>query len=899
MKRILTAFLGAASLFMAACSPQDIDNQSSDNSIRASVDRMRSPQTKALMQDNPGYSIDIFWQEGDRIGVFGDGGSNVDFVLAASSLSENGRSARFETSGTMPKGNLTAYFPYCPDAAQKDGALVLNFPSTQEYNVKSGVVQPDPNANLMIASGSRGAGLFFQPMMAALKIGKVFDKDVQIDRVEFRDLDGKAVCGTFSASFHNGMPVTQFSGNANVITLDCSKLVKATKDEAKIFYLLVPARSYPKGFELCFVTSDGEHITQTVGASMGKSLQCGSVYPIGDITNYGDLEDVSSETYPEAILLDQGKLDKIRILSKTSVELRDSEKNPVYDAKGRPLQSYNLELMVHKDLKPVGNGWLVFNEQTEELPQGGVFRITSCTIANDDFYKVDAVPEINPFAPFKNLQIGKQDEEVPVNLNGFISEVVDEYGNPIDFRFNEEGQMVFGDDAVSQMIGGPTRALVNKWPSNFSLPNLSINVKGDNAEASFSPQMTTSIQTAIGAFDGELQYCVLKITPTLSMDAKFTLKAALSIGESKYLFGIKTTGIPIGGVIVFFDIEVYATVELGGQLTFSTQISCSQDLGTYSISYNKGDGFITKQLKEPTLAGFNMPDPQISGSGEIYAKGGLQLVTSMNVYGLLSIGLSTDFLMKAGISQDADDGINEKGTVFAVGPELEITPRIAIGCLGIKWAHNFEELTMSFNMDHWYETYLIPKGICSSAPVYTQSSAYYQFTAFDPPLLAQVRTGVSSLTYNINLEGKCAQDFTVGIATYEIPVFELYPMSSAAIAEYRTWTASGYPIPQSSTYILVDYNLLKRISFTEICEYKAGTESLQKNGEIDPPISFKSHTYYYQLIALRDKNGSIVHVFGMNRLLSPFDLGRLTYFCWPNDRNGNDYEEFESAINQH
>ena len=894
MKRILTAFLGAASLFMAACSPQDIDNQSSDNSIRASVDRMRSPQTKALMQDNPGYSIDIFWQEGDRIGVFGDGGSNVDFVLAASSLSENGRSARFETSGTMPKGNLTAYFPYCPDAVQKDGALVLNFPSTQEYNVKSGVVQPDPNANLMIASGSRGAGLFFQPMMAALKIGKVFDKDVQIDRVEFRDLDGKAVCGTFSASFHNGMPVTQFSGNANVITLDCSKLVKATKDEAKIFYLLVPARSYPKGFELCFVTSDGERIVQTVGASMGKSLKCGSVYPIGDITNYGDLEGVTSETYPEAILLDQGKLDKVKLLSKNYTELYDSEKNHLYDAKGRPLHSYNLELMVHKDLKPVENGWLVFNEQSEELPQGGVFRIISCVKANDDFYHVNAVPEINPFAPFKNLQIGKQDEEVPVNLNGFISEVVDEYGKPIDFRFNEDGQMVFGDDAVNQMVGGTTRALVNKWPSNFSLPKLSINVKGENAEASFSPQMSTSIHTAIGAFDGELQYCVLKITPTLSMDAKFTLKAGLSVGSSKYLFGIKTTGIPIGGVIVFFDLEVYATVELGGQLTFSTQISCSQDLGTYCISYNKGDGIITKQLKEPALAGFDMPDPQISGAGNIYAKGGLQFVTSMNVYGLLSIGLSTDFLVNAGITQDADDGINEKGTVFSVAPELEITPRVAVGCLGIKWAHNFEELTMSFNMDPWYETYLIPAGSCSSSPVYKMSGKYYYFSDFNPPLLANVRTGVSALNYTIDLKGKSGQDFTVGIAIYEIPEFELLAMTPTATADYNTWAASGYSIPPSSTGILI--NSLKRISFTEICEYKAGTESLQKSGKIDPPISFKSHTHYYQLIALRDKNGNIAHEFGMNRLLSPFSLSKLTYFCWPQDRNGNEYKEPEPVL---
>ena len=229
---------------------------------------------RALMQDNPGYSIDIFWQEGDRIGIFGEGGSNVEFALAASSLTEKGRSTSFETSGTMPQGTLTAYFPYCPDAVQKNGALVLNFPSTQEYNVKSGVVQPDPKANFMIASGSRGSGLFFQPVMAALKIGKVFDKDVEIDRVEFRDLDGKAVCGAFSTSFRNGTPATQFSGNGNVITLDCGKFVKAVKDEVKIFYLLVPARSYPKGFELCFVTSDGERITQTVGASMGKSLQC-------------------------------------------------------------------------------------------------------------------------------------------------------------------------------------------------------------------------------------------------------------------------------------------------------------------------------------------------------------------------------------------------------------------------------------------------------------------------------------------------------------------------------------------------------------------------------------------------------------------------------------------------
>lgn len=905
MKRTVIPAFAFLLFIISGCRTNELDLEGSntDNTIRASVTNIGTPKTKALMRDQNGVAINIFWEEGDHIGVFGKDKSNVDFVLSKGSLVEGGKSAMFETDGNMPKGELVAYYPYSTEITGSDGVLTLSAPQTQKYT--SYIPKPDPAANIMLARGTQGGGLLFQPVFAILKIGKRFEAETKVNSIEFRDLDGKPVCGTFTASFNNGRPVTEFTGTSNILTLDCGSLGLAPAGETKIFYLFVPARSYPKGYEITFVTTEGR-VTHTVGASTGKTLQSATVYTVGDVTQYEEIEGVECELYPDAIIMDQAVQDRISIQDTIRHNVYNENGDIVWDNHGRAVTAYDMNLLVPNDLNPKVGGWLVYDEPTEILPYGGVFQISSCEKIDDRSSLVSVRSIQNPFAAYKNLQIGEEGNEIPVNLNGFISEIVDERGQRIDFSYDADGQLVFGDGAINQMVMASssviTKDVINQWPSSFTTPEFSMSLKGDNAEAEFTPKMKLDIRTAIGAFDGDVQYVVLKINPTISMTAKFTLKSNCSLNKEMYLFGLKTTGIPIGGIVVFFEIEVSAKVEIGGEITFSTTVSCSQDMGTYAVSYNKGEGgVLTRKLNGPSAASFKIDGPEVNTSGSIYMKGGASLVSSVNVYGLLSIGLATDFLAKGECALYHDEtGRAYNGLKFSFGPEIEITPRVAVNCLNWKWAHNFDELSFKFNLDPWVEKWFRPATYGYSKANYLKSEKSCVWKDlpeeyFSPNwIIEKMRTDVDNIEYDATVVGELDKDFQLGLAIKEISDYSLgyspyTPDSEVKLASkrYEVLRSLGYPYDYLTPQYIADWH--EKLVFVEPipdAKYESGTKKKDFKGTFKPSFVFSSHKVYLPELVLLQ--GGEIAVDLMEDIRS-YPMACSVYFCWPTDLNGDDY----------
>lgn len=905
MKRTVIPAFAFLLFIMAACRTEvlEIARPDAGNTILASISKIGTPQTKAIMVDRSGVAIDVLWEEWDHIGVFGEDKSNVDFVLSTGSLVNGGKTARFESSDAVPKGDLLAYYPYETGVTGNNGILTLTAPKIQKYT--GYVPKPDPAANIMLARGYQGGGLLFQPVFAILKIGMNFETDTDVKSVEFRDLDGKPVCGKFTASFSNGRPVTEFTESSNVLTLDCGTFGKAQEGETKIFYLFVPARSYPKGYEITFVTTEGR-ITQTIGTSSGKTLQCATVYTVGDITQYEEIEGVECELYPEAIVMNQANQDRIILQDSTKFIVRNENGDIVWDNHGQAVTAYNMNLLVPNDLNPKEGGWLIYDEPTESLPYGAVFQISDCNRVDDKYSRVSAKFIHNPFEPYKNLKIGEEGNEIPVNLNGFISEIVDERGHSIDFIYDADGQLIFGDDAFTQMIGGnsseATKAVINQWPSSFTTPDFSICAKGDNAEAEFSPKMKLDIRTAIGAVAGEVQYAVLKITPTLSMKAMFTLKGNSHVDKEMYLFGLKTTGIPIGGIVVYFEIDVSAKVEVGGEISFSATISSSQELGTYAVSYNKGeDGVLTRKVKEPSLATFTFSEPEVSASGSIYVKGGANIVSSMNVYGVLSIGLSTDYMVKGECAIYHDMNLRAtNGLRFSVGPEIEITPKIAVNCLGWKWAHKFEELSFKFNFDPWFEKWLLPATYGDTKVNYLMSDKYYVWRDlpeeyFDPNWISEkMRTGIDNIAYEAAVVGEFHEDFQLGLAIYEISNYLLgYPYldpytTGIAEKQQEELSALGYPYDyHHSRYLMGWDSKLVHLEPIPDAIYESGSKSQVFTGTYKPTFPFCSHTVYKTSVVLMRRDEIFI---GLEDMIAPFPFDCCTYYCWPKDLNGNNYK---------
>lgn len=310
-----------------------------------------------------------------------------------------------------------------------------------------------------------------------------------------------------------------------VLRLAGEQALSIRKDELRSFYLTVPARRYGKGFEITFVTEEGQRTTQTVGTTNGKELLAGVVYPVGDfVPDVQDVPDAVCELMPNAIMMTPENLDKIIINSKSERELHDLEGGVLYNIHGNPTWGYELDMTVSKDLHPVEGGWMIFNQPSDELPSGGVFRIQSVKSSYDGIgYNVYLVPETNPFAAFKRLELGKpmydadgtfhEDAGVPLDFNGKLSKIVDMRGKSVDFSISPTGEIVLDEEAVAQMLDVDTRAVSRTHNMSVSTPNFSICASGDNAEANFSPQLQTSIRTAIGVIDGELQYICTRMEP--------------------------------------------------------------------------------------------------------------------------------------------------------------------------------------------------------------------------------------------------------------------------------------------------------------------------------------------------------------------------------------------------
>lgn len=912
MKDIRFNLLAILSLVtcLCACTADEASWSKSSQGISATIID-HEIQTRAIAIDNPGFHLDIYWQENDHIGLFGTGATNADFVLAANSLTGDNKTALFEPTDKTPTGDIIAYAPYQAGATSDGNNININIASEQKFTWAMSMPQPDPNSIIMLAKGSR-AGLSFHPVMAVLKIGKMFDEDTKLKSIEFRDLANKPVCGSAVLTWKDGAASCEVTGSGNVLKLTDAQPLSIREDELRTFYLTVPARNYDKGFEITFVTDQGKRIVQTVGLAHGKELQRGIVYPVGDFVPDVQITDVEYEMMPNTIMMTPENLDKINIDNKSYRELHDLEGGVLYNIHGNPTWGYELDMTVSKDLHPVEGGWMIFNQPSDELPNGGVFRVQSVRpSADNSSYNVYLVPETNPFAPFKRLELGKpiydadgtfhEDAGVPLDFNGKLSKIVDMRGKSVDFSISPTGEIVLDEEAVAQMLDVDTRAVSRTHNMSVSTPNFSICASGDNAEANFSPQLQTDIRTAIGVIDGELQYICTRMEPVFNFESSFTLKAGYSVDKSVHLVTLCFTPVMVPPGITFnFEIELSLNVGAGGEISFTTSLSSTQDLGSYTISYNKGDGFLLRTNREPTTGGYTLNPPSVTGNTSLYAYAGINAVPALSVFAMASIGLSCDINVKASLSSESNKYGLFGGTKFTIGPEIQLTPRVAMGgILPVKWAHNFKELTMKFTPDPWYEQYYLPEILPTNSVVFNGG---YNYKCADEWVTIhgdggdvnfQPRLALESTSYTFALAKSCPSDVEVGMAYYEITNYDVSFEKEADKEFFKRGYIKGLYGMVSITprYYPDNRPGYKELAVQHLGTYPALTEYKEFTGSIAPPadLHLKEHTIYCAVPVLLYDGKIAVFIYDSG-LHGGYGISYL-YIQGLSDPNGVPYEK--------
>ena len=905
-----------AALFIATSCKQELEETAStapSEGLTATISDDESV-TRSIVIDNPGVCLESFWTENDQLGIFGEGSENAAYQIDATSITNDGRKATFHSTTSTPSGDITAYFPYQENATYSGSTLQLTFPQTQHYVMLGNVVQPDPQACMMVGSGSQENGIQMRNVMAVLKVGQVYDETTTVKRVEFRDLAGKPVCGEFSVSMSGGLPVSTFSGSGDVLTLDLGDGVKAKGGNAFIVFLVVPARDYPKGFEITFVDDNGGRVVKTAGTKQGKTLQRGVVHPVGDIGSYENMAGMSYELKSTAHLMTPQNLDLIKILSVMEDNTYDAEGNLVRAEDGLPYKTTILKVMVHRDLNPKVGGWLIFNMPSSQLPEGGIFRIKNAMPMGDgENYLVDAVTEVNFAAPFESLEIGTEPkygdngeviEEggVEFDISPYVKEIVekDQNGN-IMSRTAVHSRSSYEMNVAERM----TRGSVSH---TYTTPPLALTMDDQNhCSCEVSAQASIPTRLAIGVKQGELQYIYLTVNPNFDLKTTFALYAKAETSIQERLWTLYTSGIPIGPIVLLPEIGFNGGLGAGAEAKFTASTTFHYNTGTFGVSYNKGQGLMFHKQDPPKPAKDDnfMPDLGAGAELNLYAYGSLGMSVGVSVYAMCSLGLNADLKLTFGIKQAITNEQNYQPAKLHLTPELDIAPYTAF--INGKYMHVLDGLGLKMEFDPIWERLLRPVGVRDNTrlikTIYNISNTYGPASGLklnDEKIInCDITTGVTGISYDCEYTGETLLNHDIVVEIYRGTNVTYRPDSSPmGLWPYDDPEKGVEAFRSAGLYHLARYfcNVewriegLSLVSRQKVGVFKAGqkeSQSFQGTVYYDVP----SGQPYYVVVGLSAIDGE--PYYGGEHTTTRWLWGdaedEAAWFYWPNNSNDGPY----------
>ena len=890
--RLSMWFVAVISLLITACSEQETINSVNSlggETLHATISEDKAA-TRSIVIDNPGVKLETFWDTGDIIGVSGSASQNVKFTIAEGTISANGKSADFKTNSDTPTGDLVAYYPYNEKAVVADNDITLDFPATQKYTRINGVPQPDPKACVMAGKGSASTGIEFMNVMAVLKVGQVFTSETTVSSIEFRDLSDASVCGTYKINLAGSVPSSEFTGSGKVITLDMGASgIKAEANTLFTAFVVVPARNYPKGFEVTFVAADGKRTIKTAGSKQGKKLERSVVYPIGDITTYEDIPGMICELKPTAQIMTPEKLDMVTIIDNANNYVVTEDGSLAMDANGNYIRMPELTMLVDKDMNPQVDGYLIFNQPSNEMPQGGIYKVKTCTLAADgEHYEVYAVPETNIAAPFEKLIIGEPlyDENGNLNENGgieldissYVKEIRDGEGNVINTR-----SVPTYDTNASEAM---TRATIHK---QFKAPALTLSIdEKEHCACDISAQMSVSMRIAIGIIHGELQYVYQTVNPTLDLKTTFALYAKIEKEKRERLMNFLFGGIPVGPLVFMPEIGFDGFVGIGGEAKLSASKTFSYDLGTYGLAYNKGDGFQYRRLPTPAPEPATDFEPQLEAglSASIYAFGGIAMRVGVSISGMFSFGANTDAKLTFGIANETNSSGAILATKVHLTPGLEIAPYGAV--LNGKISTVWRDVQGKIEFDPLWERYLSP--IVESATVFRIAKLSEKKYMFDTDegedkLACQVYTDVTEATYRVEVKKPIFKHLTLAVQVLQGDDIEYYNFEN--LARFEAMKADGaahiaYMLDECEGRLVGDVH---ESYHSPIDTYPSDTDGKVLEGKCK--ISTHSGKPFSLRLVWVDFAGRETPITNWNK---PF------IYYWPNDANGVPYNEYTGGF---
>ena len=259
-------------LLATSCSVHELDTKQSvllgKNVFYASLESFSDPDTRVYLDEN----IKILWDGDDQISIFNKTTENQQFEFLGET-GDNGGSFDY-VSGSSGQGNplefICAVYPYqSTTTISKEGLLTLSLPKEQTYRKDSF----GPGANTMVSS-SEDELLKFKNMGGYLVL-KFYGKGVSISSIKLEGNHNEPLSGEATLKPAVGViPEIAMAPEAgSSITLKCDVPVKlnATKEEATLFWMVVPPTSFTEGFKLTVTDPDGKVFVKETSAKLSIS----------------------------------------------------------------------------------------------------------------------------------------------------------------------------------------------------------------------------------------------------------------------------------------------------------------------------------------------------------------------------------------------------------------------------------------------------------------------------------------------------------------------------------------------------------------------------------------------------------------------------------------------------
>ncbi len=202
--------------------------------------------------------LSVVWDDRDEISVIGD--NNYRYIYSANDK----EFSPAENEGITDDVSVYAVYPYAECNTIVDGKISLTFPAEQSYAEDSF----GPGANVMIAKSSDDE-LPFKNVGAYLKL-QLYGEGVTVKSISFQGNSSERLAGAALLSFDkDGTPVYEWNTtgeDGKVLTLNCpieGVELNANKDDATIFWLVVPPQTFEGGFTIAVKDSFGRTFTKS------------------------------------------------------------------------------------------------------------------------------------------------------------------------------------------------------------------------------------------------------------------------------------------------------------------------------------------------------------------------------------------------------------------------------------------------------------------------------------------------------------------------------------------------------------------------------------------------------------------------------------------------------------